>query len=77
MINSIETHTHTHKYIYIYIAIMHLGAFCIQNAPTLIVIDFRSVAIGLTLVAIGSRQAEIGWFSSNSFVSSCNGPDVL
>jgi hypothetical protein len=38
---------------------MHLGAFCIENAPTPIVIDLRSVATGLTLVAIGSRQAAI------------------
>jgi hypothetical protein len=38
---------------------MHLGAFCIENAPTPIVIDLRSVASGLTLVAIGSRQAAI------------------
>jgi hypothetical protein len=38
---------------------MHLGAFYIENAPTPIVIDLPSVATGLTLVAIGSRQAAI------------------
>jgi hypothetical protein len=47
-----------------YIYIMHLGAFCIENAPTLIVIDFCSVASGLALVAIGLRRAAIGRRSS-------------
>jgi hypothetical protein len=51
---------------------MHLGAFCIGNAPTLILIDLRSVATGLTLVAIGSHQAAIRWSSYNWFVPSCN-----
>jgi hypothetical protein len=37
----------------------------IYNAPTLIVFDFCSVATGLTLVAIGSRPAAIGWSSYN------------
>jgi hypothetical protein len=55
------------SYIYSF-AIMHLGAFCIGNAPTLIVIDLRSVATGLTLVAIGSRRAAIRWSSYNWFV---------
>jgi hypothetical protein len=44
-------------YIYIYIYI--------YNAPTLIVFDFCSVATELTLVAIGSRPAAIGWSSYN------------
>jgi hypothetical protein len=44
---------------------MHLGAFHIGNAPTLIVIDLRSVATGLSLVAIGSRRAAIRWSSCN------------
>jgi hypothetical protein len=39
---------------------MHLGAFYIENAPTLVVFNFLSVAIGLTLVAIGSHRAAIG-----------------
>jgi hypothetical protein len=58
-----------------YIYIMHLGAFCIENAPTLIVIDLRSVETGLTLVAIGSRRAAIWWSSYNWLVASCNGSD--
>jgi hypothetical protein len=37
-------------------AIMHLGAFCIENAPTLVAINSCLVATGLTLVAIGSRR---------------------
>jgi hypothetical protein len=57
--------------------IIHLGVFCIGNAPTLIVIDLRSVATGLTLVAIGSRWAAIRWSSYNWFVSNCNGSDSL
>jgi hypothetical protein len=56
---------------------MHMGALCIENAPTLIVIKFLSVATGVTLVAIGSRRAAIGWSSCNSFVSSFNGSDLL
>jgi hypothetical protein len=47
-------------YVYIYIYIV----FC-YNAPTLIVFDFFSAATGLTLVAIGSRWAAIGWSSYN------------
>jgi hypothetical protein len=35
---------------------MHMGAFCIENAPTLILIDFCSVATRPTLVAIGSHR---------------------
>jgi negative regulator of sigma E activity len=35
---------------------MHMGAFCVENAPTLILIDFCSVATRLTLVAIGSHR---------------------
>jgi hypothetical protein len=33
-----------------------MGAFCIENAPTLILIDFCSIATRLTLVAIGSHR---------------------
>jgi hypothetical protein len=57
--------------------IIHLGALSIENALTLIVIDFCSVATGLTLVAIGSRRAAVGWSIRKSFVSSCNGLDLL
>jgi hypothetical protein len=46
-----------------YFVIMHLGAFCIENACTLI-------AIGLTLVAICSHQ--IATRSCNWSVFSCN-----
>jgi hypothetical protein len=53
------------------------GCICIQNATTLIVIDFRCVAIGVTVIAISSRRDAIGWSSCNSFVSSCNGSDLL
>jgi ribosome modulation factor len=52
-----------------------LGAFCIENAPTLIVFDFYSVATGLTLVAIGSCWVAIVWSSYNWFVPSCNRAD--
>jgi hypothetical protein len=65
-------------YIYIYgVSVLHLGAFYIENAPTLVVFNFWSVAAGLTLVAIGSRRAAIGWSCYNCFVSSCNKLDLL
>jgi hypothetical protein len=63
-------------YIYSF-AIMHLGAFFIENAPTSIVIDLRSVATGLILVAIGSRPTAIKWSRYNWFVPSCNGSNSL
>jgi hypothetical protein len=33
-----------------------MGAFCIENAPTLISVDFYSVATRPTLVAIDSHR---------------------
>jgi hypothetical protein len=51
----VYVYIYIHTYIYIY-AIMHMGAFCIENEPTLISIDFCSVAKIPTLVAIGSHR---------------------
>ena len=39
---------------------MHLGAFCIENAPTLIAIDSCQVATRSTLVAIYSCRVVTG-----------------
>jgi hypothetical protein len=50
--------------VHLLFVIMHLGAFCIENAPTL-------VATGLTLVAICPRQ--IATRSCNWPIFSCNG----
>jgi hypothetical protein len=40
-------------------AIMHLRAFCIENASTLVAISSCAVAIGLTLVGNCSRRVAI------------------
>jgi hypothetical protein len=60
----IHVYTHTHIYIYIYIyiycsAIVHLGTFCIENAPTL-------VATRSCPVATGAHSG------CNLFTSGCN-----
>jgi hypothetical protein len=36
--------------------ILHLGAFCMENAPTLVAISPCLVATGLTVVTICSRR---------------------
>jgi hypothetical protein len=63
-----------------YFAIMHMGAFCIENAPILILIDFCSVATRPTLVAIGSHRVATrsgrGAIVSNP-IGSCNGSKLL
>jgi hypothetical protein len=71
-----RTHTQRDMYIYTYMYV-YIYIYCIENAPTLVVFHFLSVATGLTLVAIGSRRAAIGWSCYNWFVSSCNGSNLL
>jgi hypothetical protein len=49
---------------------MHLAAFCIENAPTLVATNSCIVATGLTLVAIGSRR--VATTSGLGVIDSCS-----
>jgi hypothetical protein len=51
---------------------MHLGAFSIENAPTLAATGFCPVATGPTLVVFGSRQVATG-----SFCPAATGPTLV